>query len=137
MLDKGHIQPDLSIAATAQHYDLTTVSRDTSDFEKACITVFNPWIEAAPPETEQPDVAMRVSPPLKGEFVRIAVFAVPTFVPGQAVFPWVLPTKIALGVHKMLIDRHRQKDLRIRNAWVRFWCVERKAYYSALFEYAP
>jgi predicted nucleic acid-binding protein len=52
MLDKDHILPDLSIAATAQHYDLTTVSRDTSDFEKACITVFNPWIEAVPRETE-------------------------------------------------------------------------------------
>jgi predicted nucleic acid-binding protein len=46
-----HIQPGLSIAATAQHYDLTTVSRDTSDFEKARVTVFNPWVEAAPPET--------------------------------------------------------------------------------------
>jgi toxin FitB len=40
----GHTfsQPALSIAATAQHYDLTTVSRDTSDFEKARVTVFNP-----------------------------------------------------------------------------------------------
>ena len=46
----GHTfsQPDLIIAATAQHYDLTIVSRDTSDFEKARVTVFNPWVEAAP-----------------------------------------------------------------------------------------
>jgi predicted nucleic acid-binding protein len=48
MLEKDHIQAALSIAATAQHYDLTTVSRDTSDFEKACIIVFNSWIEAVP-----------------------------------------------------------------------------------------
>jgi toxin FitB len=45
----GHTfsQPDLIIAATAQHYDLTIVSRDTSEFEKARVTVFNPWVEAA------------------------------------------------------------------------------------------
>jgi toxin FitB len=50
----GHTfsQPDLIIAATAQHHDLTIVSRDTSDFEKARVLVFNPWVEAAPPETE-------------------------------------------------------------------------------------
>ena len=50
----GHTfsQPDLIIAATAQHHDLTIVSRDTSDFEKAGVMVFNPWVEAAPPETE-------------------------------------------------------------------------------------
>jgi toxin FitB len=49
----GHTfsQPDLIIAATAQHHDLTIVSRDTSDFEKARVAVFNPWVEAAPPET--------------------------------------------------------------------------------------
>jgi predicted nucleic acid-binding protein len=52
MLDKDHVQPALSIAATAQHYDLTTVSRDTGNFEKACVTQVNPWIEAAPRETE-------------------------------------------------------------------------------------
>ena len=42
----GHTfsQPDLIIAATAQHHDLTIVSRDTSDFEKARVTVFNPWV---------------------------------------------------------------------------------------------
>jgi toxin FitB len=43
----GHTfsQPDLSIAATAQHDVLTMVSRNTSDFEKARVTVFNPWVE--------------------------------------------------------------------------------------------
>jgi hypothetical protein len=28
------------------------VSRDTSDLERARVTVFNPWVEAAPRETE-------------------------------------------------------------------------------------
>ncbi len=36
-------QPDLIIAATAQHYGLTVVTRDASDFEKARVAVFNPW----------------------------------------------------------------------------------------------
>ena len=40
------------IATTAQQYDLAIASRDTSDFEKALVTVFNPWVEAALPETE-------------------------------------------------------------------------------------
>jgi hypothetical protein len=62
---------------------------------------------------------MRVSPPLKGGFVCIAVFAVPTFVPAQAVFPCVLPTKIAVDVRKILIDNDHANELRIRNAWVR------------------
>jgi hypothetical protein len=57
-IDHTFSQPDLIIAATAQHYDLTIVSRDTSDFEKARVMAFNPWIEAAPHETEWPDVAM-------------------------------------------------------------------------------
>jgi predicted nucleic acid-binding protein len=37
----GHAfwHPDLSIAATAQHYDLTIVPRATSDFEEALATV--------------------------------------------------------------------------------------------------
>jgi predicted nucleic acid-binding protein len=41
----GHTysQPDLIIAATALHYGLTVVSRDTSDFKKARVPVFNPW----------------------------------------------------------------------------------------------
>jgi predicted nucleic acid-binding protein len=41
----GHTfsQPDLIIAATALHYGLTVVTRDTADFEKARAPVFNPW----------------------------------------------------------------------------------------------
>jgi toxin FitB len=50
-VDHTFSQPDLIIAATAAHHDLTIVSRDTSDFEKARVAVFNPWVEAAPPET--------------------------------------------------------------------------------------
>ncbi len=50
----GHTfsQPDLIIAATAQHHDLTIVSRDTSDFEKARVAVFNPWVEVTLPAAE-------------------------------------------------------------------------------------
>jgi predicted nucleic acid-binding protein len=46
----GHTfsQPDLMIAATAQHHGLTIVSRDTSDFEKARVSVYNPWFEVSP-----------------------------------------------------------------------------------------
>ena len=36
-------QPDLIIAATALHHGLTVVSRDTSDYQKACVPVLNPW----------------------------------------------------------------------------------------------
>jgi predicted nucleic acid-binding protein len=45
----GHTfsQPDLMIAATAQHHGLTIVSRDTSDFEKARVSVYNPWFEVS------------------------------------------------------------------------------------------
>lgn len=41
----GHTfsQPDLIIAATALHHDLTVVSRDTSDYEKARVPLINPW----------------------------------------------------------------------------------------------
>jgi toxin FitB len=41
----GHTfaQPDLIIAATALHHGLTIVSRDTSEYEKANVPVFNPW----------------------------------------------------------------------------------------------
>jgi hypothetical protein len=41
----GHTysQPDLIIAATALHYGLTVVTRDTSDFEKARAPVLDPW----------------------------------------------------------------------------------------------
>ena len=49
----GHTfsQPDLIIAATAQHHGLTVVSRDTTDYVKARVSVFNPWVEATPPKT--------------------------------------------------------------------------------------
>ena len=36
-------QPDLIIAATALHHDLTVVSRDVSDFVAARVPVFDPW----------------------------------------------------------------------------------------------
>ena len=41
----GHTysQPDLIIAATAQHHGLTIVSRDTTDYAKARVELFNPW----------------------------------------------------------------------------------------------
>lgn len=37
-------QPDLIIAATALHHGLTVVTRDTGDFEKARVSVVNPWL---------------------------------------------------------------------------------------------
>ena len=45
----GHTysQPDLIIAATALHYGLTVVTRDTADFERARVPVLNPWNEPA------------------------------------------------------------------------------------------
>lgn len=41
----GHTfsQPDLIIAATAAHYGLTVVTRDTSEFVQARVPVMNPW----------------------------------------------------------------------------------------------
>jgi predicted nucleic acid-binding protein len=36
-------QPDLLIAATALHHGLTIVSRDTSEFLRVNVPVFNPW----------------------------------------------------------------------------------------------
>lgn len=41
----GHTfsQPDLIIAATAQHHGLTVASRDINEYEKARVAVFNPW----------------------------------------------------------------------------------------------
>jgi toxin FitB len=46
----GHTfsQPDLIIAATALEHGLTIVSRDTSDYEKARVPVFNPWNDVLP-----------------------------------------------------------------------------------------
>jgi predicted nucleic acid-binding protein len=41
-------QPDLIIAATAQHHGLTIVSRDTRDYQKARVPVLNPWIAPRP-----------------------------------------------------------------------------------------
>jgi predicted nucleic acid-binding protein len=41
----GHTfsQPDLLLAATALEHGLTLVSRDTSEYERARVPVFNPW----------------------------------------------------------------------------------------------
>jgi predicted nucleic acid-binding protein len=38
-------QPDLFIAATADYYGMTVVTRDTSPFERAGVSVINPWRE--------------------------------------------------------------------------------------------
>ena len=50
----GHTfsQPDLIIAATGQHHGLTIVSRDTADYVKAQVTVFNPWTDKLPESRE-------------------------------------------------------------------------------------
>ena len=50
----GHTfsQPDLIIAATGQHHGLTIVSRDTADYVKAQVTVFNPWTDRLPESGE-------------------------------------------------------------------------------------
>lgn len=42
---RGHTfsQPDLIIAATAMLHGLTVVTRDTSDYERTGVPVFNPW----------------------------------------------------------------------------------------------
>ena len=46
----GHTfsQPDLMIAATALHHGLTVVSRDVSEYQKARVPVFNPWLDELP-----------------------------------------------------------------------------------------
>jgi toxin FitB len=51
----GHTfsQPDLIIAATAQHHGLTIVSRDTGDYLKARVAVFNPWLDPFPELAER------------------------------------------------------------------------------------
>jgi len=43
----GHTssQPDLIIAATALHHGLTVVSRDTADYLKTRVPLFNPWVD--------------------------------------------------------------------------------------------
>ena len=38
-------QPDLIIGATALHHGLTVVSRDTREFRRSGIPVFDPWRE--------------------------------------------------------------------------------------------
>ena len=38
-------QPDLIIAATALLHGLTLVTRDVTDYERAKVPVFNPWID--------------------------------------------------------------------------------------------
>jgi toxin FitB len=45
----GHTfsQPDLIIAATALHHGLTVVTRDTSDYTRARVSLFNPWSDEA------------------------------------------------------------------------------------------
>lgn len=45
-------QPDLMIAATAQHHGLTVVSRDTTEYRAAQVDVFNPWTDF--PRDENP-----------------------------------------------------------------------------------
>ena len=46
----GHTfsQPDLIIAATAQHHGMTVVSRDAKEYSAARVEVFNPWIDVLP-----------------------------------------------------------------------------------------
>lgn len=46
----GHTfsQPDLIIAATALQHGLTVVTRDTADYARTRVLVFNPWVDPAP-----------------------------------------------------------------------------------------
>jgi len=46
----GHTfsRPDLIIAATAHHHDLTIVTRDAGDYTKTRVNVLNPWVESLP-----------------------------------------------------------------------------------------
>ena len=46
----GHTfsQPDLIIAATGLHHGLTIVSRDTTEYTKARVPIFNPWVDPLP-----------------------------------------------------------------------------------------
>ena len=51
LVEEGHkaghtfSQPDLIIAATAVHFGLTVVTRDTADYLRARVPVFSPWVE--------------------------------------------------------------------------------------------
>jgi toxin FitB len=46
----GHTfsQPDLIIAATALQHGLTVVTRDTGDYQRARVPLFNPWLDESP-----------------------------------------------------------------------------------------
>jgi toxin FitB len=46
----GHVfsQPDLIIAATGRHHGLTIVTRNTRDYARTRVPVFNPWVDALP-----------------------------------------------------------------------------------------
>lgn len=47
---KGHTysQPDLLIAATALQRGMTVVSRDTADYVRTGVGLFNPWVDEFP-----------------------------------------------------------------------------------------
>jgi hypothetical protein len=46
----GHTfsQPDLIIAATALLHRLTVVTRNSGDFARARVALFNPWLDREP-----------------------------------------------------------------------------------------
>ncbi len=46
----GHTfsQPDLFIAATALYHGMTLVTRDTGDFVRTRVPLFNPWVDSPP-----------------------------------------------------------------------------------------
>jgi len=46
----GHTfsQPDLILGATALHFGLTMMSRDTAEYLRAGVTVANPWEDPLP-----------------------------------------------------------------------------------------
>jgi len=50
----GHTfsQPDLFIASTALQHGLTVVSRDVTDYTKARVALFNPWVDSVPPNQD-------------------------------------------------------------------------------------
>lgn len=49
----GHTfsQPDLIIAATAADHGLVIVTRDTGDYRRTRVPLFNPWVDPLPPLT--------------------------------------------------------------------------------------
>ena len=51
----GHTfpQPVLIIAATALQNGLTIITRDSAEFARARVTVFNPWVDGHPPQGEE------------------------------------------------------------------------------------